>query len=103
MGFVYLIQAYDTLTYKIGVSKNNPNGRLKQLSTGNHSELRIIETYESRHYRKIESWLHRKFYNCRLNGEWFDLTDNDVIEFNSHCEKAENTINVLLKDNPYFN
>jgi hypothetical protein len=42
----YLIQSLEDSYYKIGVSKH-PKKRLKQLRTGNSSELKLVESYPS--------------------------------------------------------
>lgn len=103
MGYVYLIESYNTQFYKIGVSKNHPNKRVKQLATGNADELRLITYYQTENYRKLEKWLHRKFDALRLEGEWFNLTDEDIINFNDICNQADNTIKLLINENPFFN
>jgi len=43
---VYLIQSLENSYYKIGVSKD-PKKRIKQLQTGNSSELKLVESYPS--------------------------------------------------------
>jgi hypothetical protein len=103
MGYVYLIESYNTQFYKIGISKNDPHKRLKQLATANADELRLITTYESEYYRKLEKWLHRKFSQYRLEGEWFKLPDDDIIGFNEICVEAESIITVLINENPFYN
>ena len=50
MGYVYLIlevNQHGEEYHKIGISKNPPQKRLKQLSTGNPNEIRILNAYES--------------------------------------------------------
>ena len=103
MGCVYLIEAVNTGTFKIGITKNDPNSRLKQLSTGNESELVIVSVYRTSNYRKLESWLHRKFSDKRINGEWFTLTESDIDNFIVTCHEANETIKILLKENPFYN
>lgn len=103
MGYVYLIESYNNQHYKIGVSKNDPKKRLKQLATGNADELRLIAEYKSDNYRKLEKWLHRKFDAVRLEGEWFELSDDEVLDFRNICEEANNTINLLIRENPFYN
>jgi hypothetical protein len=35
--------------------------RLKQLKTGNPNKIEILKTYESKNYKGIEKWLHKKY------------------------------------------
>jgi predicted GIY-YIG superfamily endonuclease len=41
MGYVYLIEDIDSGTYKIGVTKSDPQRRLNKLQTGNSCKLSI--------------------------------------------------------------
>ena len=54
-GFVVCLQTAWSGIYNIGVTKNTPEKRLKQLSTGNQSKLQLINSYESENYLKIET------------------------------------------------
>jgi len=101
-GYVYLLaEMGDKLRYKIGITKNNVNKRVKQLKTGNSDDIMIINTYKSINYKKIEKLLHRKFNSDRIHLEWFTMTDEQVSTFITEAKKADETIN-LLKDNPFF-
>jgi uncharacterized protein YeeX (DUF496 family) len=62
---------------KIGRSKN-PEKRLKQLSTGSPYKLEIIK--KIRGNENLEREIHDKFSHLRMNGEWFELTD-ELSEF----------------------
>lgn len=102
-GYVYLLAEWGgELRYKIGVTKNDVEKRVKQLKTGNSNDIKIIHTYQSNHYRKIEGMLHRKFNSVREAGEWFSLTDEEVGEFIPECKKLDETIEFLLKNNSLF-
>jgi len=105
-GYVYLIVEGDhngDEKYKIGVTKNDPDQRLRKLRTGNPNELDILRLYKSKHYKKIERILHRKFYGQKTlsNNEFFYLSDDQVFGFIKYCEEAEAIIE-SLKNNPYF-
>ena len=63
MGYVYLILEVDKDGYerhKIGITKNNPEKRVKQLQTGNSNVIRLLHTYESKNYKHVEKWLHNR-------------------------------------------
>lgn len=97
---IYLIFSQENGYYKIGISKN-PQKRIEQLQTGNSSELKIIETYKSEYYNKIEKALHRRFSHARINGEWFALDAVEMNNFKNYCESIEKNI-VLLENNKNF-
>ena len=103
MGYVYLIgEIGKEGRYKIGSTKaKNVNKRLKQLQTGNSSELFIKESYETEHPFKLEKMLHNHFKSSNLIGEWFELSESDTEAFMGICEEKEKTIEAL-KDNPFY-
>ena len=67
---VYFIGCDDSV--KIGIS-DNPEERLKQMQTGNPSELKILKTYHSDDAEATEKALHRIFDDARIQGEWFSI------------------------------
>lgn len=103
MGYVYLIGEMNNKgRYKIGSTKaKDVNKRLKQLQTGNSSELFIKESYETEHPFKLEKMLHNHFKSSNLIGEWFELSESDTEAFRKVCEKKEKIIS-SLKDNPFY-
>jgi len=86
--YIYLMQSVEDGYYKIGISKH-PNTRLKQLQTGNSSEMRMVETFESEFANKIETTLHNRYSHVRKSGEWFELTLDDEVKFLKDCKKIE--------------
>ena len=104
-GYVYLLCEWgEDLRYKIGRSKNNPRQRVKELSTGNSNEITLVNYYQSENYGKVEKWLHHQYKNKRTDGgeEWFHLSEQDVLGFLKKCKQADETINLLLKENPFY-
>ena len=103
MGYVYLIGEMNNKgRYKIGSTKaKDVNKRLKQLQTGNSSELFIKEIYETEHPFKLEKMLHNHFKSSNLIGEWFELSESDTEAFKRVCEEKEKIIS-SLKDNPFY-
>ena len=103
MGYVYLIGEIDNKgKYKIGSTRaKDINKRLKQLQTGNSSELYIKESYEKEHPFKLEKMLHNHFESSNLIGEWFELSESDTEAFRGICEEKEKIIS-CLKDNPFY-
>lgn len=102
MSYVYLICDPDQNVYKIGVTRNIVQNRLKKLQTGNSSELHIVYTVETDYPFRLETLLHNKFSNKKVQGEWYKLSDEDVKNFKDTCQYYKNIINSML-NNPYFN
>jgi len=101
--YVYLIQSQEDGYYKIGVSKH-PNKRIEQLQTGNSSKLKVIEQYKSYSYlaHYIERTLQRRFSHMRKEGEWFEMSINEEVNFLQDCQKIEETIINLKKNGNVF-
>lgn len=103
MGTVYLLNAWGTDNYKIGVTKRDVNKRIKQLQTGCPDEIILVKKFECENYRKVERWLHRQHGMTRVEGEWFVLEDDAIHSFESDCEKIDATITLLLEQNTFYN
>ena len=101
MKFVYLIQSQEDGYYKIGVS-TNPQKRLKQLKTGNSSELKFIEIYQCEFADKVERTLHRRYAHLRKEGEWFNLSLENEASFIEECKKIEESIRFLKENGNVF-
>ena len=103
MSYVYLITALDkeiiidtdNPLYKIGVTKQSKNKRLKQLSTGNSKDLKLVNEFKSEFAYKLESVLHRQFKDKKVNKEWYALDKIDVENFITTCLKYENNFKIL--------
>jgi hypothetical protein len=98
-GYIYLIEDRNNNTYKIGVTKSDPEKRLKKLQTGNSSKLEIKFLYKCEYPFRLESMLHRYYKSCNELNEWFSLENPN--EFPNKCLEFNNVINTL-KDNPFF-
>lgn len=101
MKFVYLIQSLEDSYYKIGVSKH-PQKRIKELQTGNSSELRLVEMYQSEFANLIEKTLQRRYSHLHKEGEWFDMGISQEVSFISECKQIEETLKFLKKNNSVF-
>jgi hypothetical protein len=103
MGKVYLLANDEWSQFKIGISTKDINSRLRSLKTGNGSEITLVKSFDTIYHRKVEKWMHNKHYSKRLVGEWFALSDNDIIEFISDCQKAHDTFQCLIENgNPFI-
>ena len=101
---VYLISSSleGDICYKIGYTKRNPNKRIREMKTGNASELEVIESFQSKWGTQIESKLHRIFQDKKISGEWFRLTAYDISQFKKLCEQSLQSFELLSKDNSWF-
>lgn len=107
MGYVYLILEVDkdgSEGHKIGITKNEPTERLRNLQTGNPRSIRVLKLYESSNYIKVEGWLHKKFASqvSETEKEWFVLTNEQVFGFEDICKEADKTISFLKENNPFY-
>ena len=106
MGYVYLLLQLDfegNESYKIGITKNDPNLRVKQLQTGNPNKISLHRKYESKNYLKVERWLHRKYQTkTEAKNEWRTLTDEQVFSFLNDCQVADDNIQFLLENNSLY-
>jgi len=101
MKYLYLIQSLENSYYKIGISKN-PTKRIKQLQTGNSSELKLCCVYQSDIANKIEKVLHRRYSHLNKEGEWFDLSVLNELTFNDECKKIEESLKLIEKNIDYL-
>jgi len=106
MGYVYLFLETDSAgqeTYKIGITKNDPKKRIKQLQTGNPRKIDLLKSYTSENYLKVEKWLHRKYFvKTEAKNEWRSLSNEEVFSFIEDCKEADINISFLLENNPFY-
>lgn len=84
--FVYIIEAMDYPNLPPGFCKigksDDPDGRVKQLSTGSPFPLVLRATYRynfSSQAHRIEQLFKWNFGNLRVNGEWYRMSADDAI------------------------
>lgn len=95
--YIYLI-SNNLQKFKIGISKD-PDRRIKELQTGNDSNLFIINKYYSpKYHRKIEKALHKTYGYCNILNEWFELENDKALSFIVDCQKIESTL-IYLEEN----
>jgi hypothetical protein len=101
---VYLILAEinGNKLYKIGYTKRSVEERIKEFKTGNASEFYLIDSFTSQWGTKIESNLHRRYISKKVSGEWFNLTEEDLVDFKKNCEILHNNFKVISENNTYI-
>ncbi len=106
-GYVYLILQLNiegVETYKIGITKNAPEKRVKQLQTGNSDKITLLKSYQSENYLKVEQSMHRLYasFKTESKNEWFALKDEHVLSFIEECKKADEIIDFMYKNNEFY-
>jgi hypothetical protein len=88
--------------YKIGYTRRDVETRVRELKTGNAADLFIVESFKSKWGTKIESQIHRRFRHKKVNGEWFDLNDDDVQGFIDICKNIDNNLEIVSQSTYYM-
>lgn len=98
--FVYVLSAEinNKKSYKIGYTRRQVEDRIREFKTGNASDFIVVYKFESNWSSKIEAILHRKFSDKKINGEWFDLTSDDLIEIYKCCNLHHKNFEALLNN-----
>lgn len=101
MGKVYLVGIPDEDRYKIGWTKGKIEDRIRPLQTGNPKKIEVIHLFETKHYLNVETRMHGVYGSKRMEGEWFELTNEDVKNFLTNCQKSHDIFE-MLSDNPFI-
>ncbi len=105
MKWIYLIKAEkDGIEYyKIGITKRDPNKRVKELQTGNALNLELITKFKSNYGNVLENTLHRNFSIEKEKGEWFSLTKEQVSDFQNTCKRIESNLKCVFEESTIYN
>lgn len=76
--YVYVICSDEGL-YKIGYSKN-PTERMRQLQVSIPHKLTLIHDIMTTQPKLLEKQLHEAYSHKHVRGEWFALSEYDIIE-----------------------
>lgn len=99
-GFVYLL--CDGEKYKIGMTRQkNIEKRISELQTGNPNEIWCMKYYFTQYPNKVEKMLHCRHACSNIKNEWFDMTMEEIKNFEQECLQCEEIIKSLY-DNPFF-
>jgi len=91
MGYVYFIRKENQNVFKIGMTTNAPETRLKQIQTSTPDRLSIFGVLEANSPRRLESELHERYKEHRIMGEWFRLDPGKLRNFiDSHPHNIPN-------------
>lgn len=62
----------------------------------------VIDSFKSKWGTKIEAQLHMAFNKKKINGEWFDLNDEEVKSFKEKCKLSHENMELITKYNTYY-
>ena len=95
-GCVYLIKGGDF--YKVGMTVSNAEQRMQALQTASPLKLELIKTFKSYNPSKDEKAIHFLLKEYRVTGEWFQLPNHLIANFDwfkpavlSTVEKEQNS------------
>jgi hypothetical protein len=88
--------------HKIGYTRRTVEQRIKEFKTGNASDIYIVDSFQSEWGTKIEAQLHRIYKSKKIGGEWFDLDDDEIKNFQQNCQRIHNNLTLISKENTYF-
>jgi predicted Zn-dependent protease with MMP-like domain len=77
VGYVYILKAENGL-YKIGKSRS-PQTRVNNIRTASPVKIEVYRVFMSTEYSDTEIRLHELFADFREIGEWFRLTDEELL------------------------
>jgi len=87
--------------HKIGYTKRTIEQRIKEFKTGNASDFYIVDSFQSKWGTKVESQLHKHFRHKKVNGEWFNLGDDDIVRFKELCKKIDSNFEIISQTTYY--
>ena len=89
-GFIYVLSFRDMSGErfcKIGMAKNLES-RIASIQTSLPFKLKIEMCFYSENMAKTEKEMHAEFSDERVAGEWFRLTDNQLMSIRSYCYRG---------------
>lgn len=90
-GFIYLVHATGTNRYKIGLAADISK-RMSQLSKQSAFPLALITSHPSDDMPRDEEHWHKFFEKQRVHGEWFELSDEQVLIFRSTAKTRSEAV-----------
>lgn len=88
--------------YKIGFTRREIQVRINEFKTGNASPFILVDSFQSKWGTKIEAHLHKFYRSKKISGEWFDLTEDDVLQFRERCQKFHDNLELVSTTNSYY-
>lgn len=76
---IYVVKVNDQQLFKIGITQNVKR-RVYQLQTANPFIVKLLFSSVSTSALLIETYLHKRYKSKNVSGEWFTLSESDLIE-----------------------
>ena len=83
-GYTYLLS--NGRAYKIGITTKTVTKRVAELQTGSPGKIEISGYSYNKNAAEMEQFLHNRYAPKRLEGEWFDLSNDDVASIHHYFE-----------------
>lgn len=88
--------------HKIGYTRRTIEKRIKEFKTGNASEICLVDSFQSEWGTKIESMIHKIYKSKKIEGEWFELDEEDIKMFREHCKRIHENLEIISTQNSYY-
>ena len=93
-GEIYFIREQESDGFspytKIGLitydKDRSSQSRIKKLQTGNPRELKLFRYVSTFCVSAAETYMHRKYASYRFHGEWFQLSESEILEAFDFCQ-----------------
>lgn len=100
--FVYMFRVVGECIYKVGFS-HSPDIRLANLESVEKCNLTTIFTRQTKWAQQIERLIHRSLTSQRLRGEWYTLSEIEVLALQTKVDmlilnRQESARKALLKE-----
>ena len=93
--YIYVIRHGDTNMYKIGISKLTIQTRISTMQSGNPIKLNCIQQIYTPNASIIEKKIHNIFSKNKIRGEWFELSDKNLLKIKQIINNIDNEISQL--------
>jgi hypothetical protein len=77
-GWIYVVEGLDS-QYKIGLTTRQPSQRLAEFTPKLPFPTNLLLTIPTDDVLGHEKAIHDRFADKRLNGEWFELSEHDIL------------------------
>ena len=93
--YIYVIRHGDTNMYKIGISKLTIQTRISAIQSGNPIKLNCIQQIYTPNASIIEKKIHNIFSKNKIRGEWFELSDKNLLKIKQIINNIDKEISQL--------
>lgn len=95
---VYFVRSIETDRIKVGYTYGSVNKRLCTMQTGSPEKLELLLSVPNAG-RYEESWIHRRFKETRIHGEWFKMDEEMKIFIRAIKSYKNPAVAICLRPN----